>query len=101
MIPEEWGQARVTSLFKKGKRDDCSNYRGICILSSGYKIWAKITTQCFKTVLEAILLEEENGFRIDRSCIDNVFTIKQTIEKKKGIQPRNSHNLPGSRKIFW
>jgi hypothetical protein len=26
-IPEEWGGARVKSLFKKGKRDDCSNYR--------------------------------------------------------------------------
>ena len=30
-IPEEWGQARVKSLFKKGKRDDCSNYRGIIL----------------------------------------------------------------------
>jgi len=27
--PEEWGQATVKSLFKKGKRDDCSNYRGV------------------------------------------------------------------------
>ena len=34
----------------------------------------------FKTVLEAILLEEQNGFRIGRSCIGNVFTIKETIE---------------------
>ena len=32
-----------------------------------------------------------------RSCIDNVFTNKQTIEKKKRIQPRNSHSFPGSR----
>jgi hypothetical protein len=34
---------------------------------------------------------------VGRSCIDNVFTNKQTIEKKKRIQPRNSHNFPGSR----
>ena len=59
-IPEEWGQARVKSLFKKGKRDDCSNYRGISLLNSGYKIYGKITIQCSKTVLEAILLEEQN-----------------------------------------
>ena len=75
MIPEEWGQARVKSLFKKGKRDECC----------GYKIYAKIITQRFKTISEAILLEEQNGFRTGRSCIDNVFTIKQTIEKKKRI----------------
>jgi len=42
-----------------------------------------IITQHFKTISEAILLEEQNGFRIGRSCIDNVFTIKQTIEKRK------------------
>ena len=44
-IPEEWGQARVKSLFKKGKRDDCSDYRGISLVNSGYKIYAKIITQ--------------------------------------------------------
>jgi len=81
LIPEDWGQARVKSLFKKVKRDECSNYRGISLLNSGYKIYGKVITQLFKTILEAILLEEQNGFRTGRSCIDNVFTIKQTIEK--------------------
>jgi len=57
-----------------------SNYRGL--LNSGYKIYAKIITQCFKTISEAILLEEQNGFRIGRSCIDNVFTIQQTMQKR-------------------
>src|SRR5215475_7162464 len=65
--PEEWGQA------KKGKRDDCSNYRGISLLNSGCKIYAKIITQRLKPIPEAILLEEQNGFRRGRSCIDNVF----------------------------
>ena len=36
-----------------------------------------------QTILEAILLEEQNGFRTGRSCIDNVFTIKQTTEKRR------------------
>ena len=51
--------------------------------SNGYKIYAKIITQHFKTISEAILLEEQNGFNIGRSCIDNVFTIKQTIENRR------------------
>ena len=58
LIPEEWGQARVKSLFKKGKRGNCSNYRSISLLNSGYKINAKIITQRFKTVSDALLLEE-------------------------------------------
>jgi len=57
-IPEEWGQARVKFLFKEGKRDDRSNYRGISLLNSGYMIYGKIITQRFKTISEAILLEE-------------------------------------------
>jgi len=44
LIPEEWGQARVKSLFKKGKCDDCLNYRDISLLNSGYMIYAKIIT---------------------------------------------------------
>ncbi|GFG30200.1 hypothetical protein Cfor_11128 [Coptotermes formosanus] len=75
-IPEEWGQARVKSLLKKGESNNCSNYRGISLLKSGYKIYAKIITQSFKTISETILLEEQNGFRKSRSCIDNVFVIK-------------------------
>ena len=47
-IPEEWGQARVKSLFKKGKCDECLNYRGISLLNNGYKIYAKIITQVSK-----------------------------------------------------
>jgi len=51
---------------------------------SGYKIYGKIITQCFKTrISEAILFEEQNGFRIGRSCVGNVFIIKQTIEKRR------------------
>jgi hypothetical protein len=34
-IPEEWGQASVKFPFKKCKRDNCSNYRGISLLNSG------------------------------------------------------------------
>ena len=75
MIAEEWEQDRIKSLFKKGKRDNCSNYRDISLLNSGYKIYAKINTQRFKTISQALLLEEQNGFRTGRSRTDNVFTI--------------------------
>ena len=83
LVPEEWGKARVKSLFKKDKRDDFSNNRGISLLNSGYKIYGRIITQRFTTISEAILLEEQNGFRMGRSCIDNVFSIKQTIDKRR------------------
>jgi sorting nexin-29 len=99
-IAEEWGQARVKSLFKKGKRDECSNYRGISLLNSGYMIYSKIITQRFKTILEAILLEDQNGFRIGRSCIDNVFTIKLTIETRREFHLETHIAFPDLEKAF-
>jgi hypothetical protein len=68
-IPEEWGQARVKSLSKKGKRGNCSNYRGISLLNSGYEIYGKIITQRFKTISEAILLEEKKRIQNTRRWI--------------------------------
>jgi len=82
LIPEEWGQATVKSLSEKAKCDNCSNYKGINLLNSGYKIYAKTIAQCFKAISETELLDEQNGFRIGRSCINNVFIIKQIIEKR-------------------
>ena len=52
----------------------------ISLLNSGYKLYAKIITERFKTEL---LEEKKNGFRIGRSCTDNECTIKQTIDKKR------------------
>jgi sorting nexin-29 len=74
------------------KRDDCSNYKGISLLNSGYKIYGKIITQRLKTTSEAILLEEQNGFRRGRSCIDNVLTLKQTLEKSREFNLINKLN---------
>jgi hypothetical protein len=85
LIPEEWGQTRVKSLFKKGKSDNCSNYRDISLLNSKCNIYAKVIAQRFKTISETILLEEQNRFRIGRSCIDNVFIIKHTIKKEENL----------------
>jgi len=77
------GTSKSKIPIQKGKRDNCSNYSRISLLNGGYKIYAKIITQRFKTISEAILLEEQNGFRIGRSCIDNVFLIKQATEKRR------------------
>jgi sorting nexin-29 len=80
-IPTEWNEAVIVPIFKKGDRKNCNNYRGISLLNSGYKIYAKVIAQCLSTTADTMLLEEQNKFRRNRSCIDGVFSAAQLIEK--------------------
>ena len=41
-MPEEWGEGLFVPIHKKGDRTECGNYRGICLLTVGYKIVAKL-----------------------------------------------------------
>jgi hypothetical protein len=82
-IPKEWTKAKVISLFKKGNRRHCNNYRGISLLNAGYKIYTKIINKRLTDISDVLLLEEQNGFRTERSCMDDIIIIKQVIEKRR------------------
>jgi len=80
-IPEEWRPAIVIPIHKKGDRSNPDNYRGISLLNTGYKIYSKIISKRLTVIVEVLLLEEENGFRKGRSCMDGIFSASQIIEK--------------------
>jgi hypothetical protein len=82
-IPESWKEARIIPTFKKRDRSKCENYIGISLLNEGYKIYAKIITARLQKTIEAIILEEQSGFRKGRLCADNIFIVKQLTEKHR------------------
>ena len=41
-LPEEWKESIIVPIHKKGDKTDCSNYTGISLLSTAYKISSKI-----------------------------------------------------------
>lgn len=87
-IPNTWKVAEVISIFKKGDKKNCENYRGISLLCTMYKVYARIVNARIKAISEALLGEEQNGFRKGRSTSDNVFILQQILEK------RREFNLP-------
>jgi hypothetical protein len=62
-IPTESSMAIVKPIFKKGDNSYCSNYRGISLLGSCYKIYLKIITRRFQTITECLVEESQNGIR--------------------------------------
>jgi hypothetical protein len=44
-FPEEWKESVIVSIYKKGDKTDCSNYPGISLLSTTYKILSNILCQ--------------------------------------------------------
>ena len=81
-IPERWKVAEVISLFKKGDRRQCENYRGISLLNAIYKLYARIINKRLKIITETLIGEEQSGFRKGRSTSDNIFILQQILEKR-------------------
>ena len=81
-VPRQWREGLIINLFKKGDREDPGNYRGITLLSVVGKLFCKILNNRLVECLdkEGLLHEGQAGFRVNRSCIDNIFTLNELIQ---------------------
>ena len=72
--PKNGGQLLLYQYTKKGDRNNPDNYIGISLLNIGYKIYSKFIAKILTVIAEVLLLEEQNGFRKCRSCMDCIFS---------------------------
>jgi len=80
-IPNDWKIGILIPLFKKGDISNCSNYRGIVLLSVVLKVHERIMKERVREILDKQLEESRNIFRTGRCCQDYIFTLKQISEK--------------------
>lgn len=80
---DDWREGIVTPIHKKGDKDCLNNYRGITLTSTVYKIYASILND---RIIQSV--EEKGGwgdnqagFRKEQGCMDNVYILRQMIEK--------------------
>eukprot|EP00752_Nemacystus_decipiens_P015185 g13521.t1 len=80
-MPQEWKDATIKVLYKKGDLSNCNNFRGISLLSHVGRVLAKTITNRL-TFCEAndILPEEQCGFRPGRSTVCMLFVVRRLQE---------------------
>ncbi|KAL1462186.1 hypothetical protein WDU94_014046 [Cyamophila willieti] len=89
-IPDDWKNAVVCPILKKGDVMNCENYRGIALLSVTYKILSMLILKRLTTYTERIMGPEQAGFRACMSesrCkvrINNKLT--DSFEVKSGLK---------------
>lgn len=80
-VPQDWRNAVIVPLYKKGSKSECNNYRGISLLSVPGKVLTRIICNRLEPYLDKILRDGQCGFRRKRSTIDMIFSTRQLIEK--------------------
>jgi len=81
-LPEEWKDSIIVPIQKKVDKTDCSNYSGISLLSTTYKILSNILLSRLIPYAKEIIGDHQCSFRRNRSTIDHIFCIRQILEKK-------------------
>ena len=88
-FPQQWKNAVITVLHKKGDKTECGNYRGISLVSHADKVLLKVVTRRLSVYCEAkgLLPEEQCGFRPNRSTADMIFVVRRLPEigRKAGV----------------
>jgi hypothetical protein len=81
-LPQQWKEYVVIPIHKKGARTDCNNYQGISLLSTVYKILSNILLVRLTPYVNEIIGDHRWGFHHNRSTVDQIFYIRQVLEKK-------------------
>jgi hypothetical protein len=84
----QWKESFVVPIYKKGDKTDCSNYRGISLLSTSYKILSNILLGRLMAYADEIIGDHQGEFCRNRSMTDQIFYIRQILEKNGSIIAR-------------
>jgi len=99
-IPSDWRDSIVVPLPKKGDRTVCTNWRGIALLSTAGKVLASIILNRIKEAVDRLLRQEQAGFCKSRSCCEQVFALRQIIEKVQAREKSVYLNFIDFKKAF-
>ncbi|VDP56337.1 unnamed protein product [Schistosoma margrebowiei] len=80
-VPKDWKEGLLIKIPKKGDLSNCDNYRGITLLSIPGKVSNRVLLNRMKDCVDTQLRDQQTGFRKDRSCTDQIATLRIIVEQ--------------------
>ena len=80
-VPLDWKEGYLIKLPKKGDLSNCTNYRGIALLDVSRKVFYRVLHNRMKDEINTKFRDQQAGFRKDRSCEDQIATLRIIIEE--------------------
>ncbi len=99
-VPTDWKEGYLTKLPKKGDLSNCNNYRGVTLLSVPGKVFNRILLERMKDAVDPQLRDEQAGFRQNRSCTDQIATLRIIVEQSLEWNSSTS-SIMSRRLIVW
>jgi hypothetical protein len=84
-LPQQWKEFISVLINIKDVKTDCSNYRRILLLPTTYKILSNIFVSKLTPHVGEIIEDHQREFQRNRSITDQIFCIRQILEKKGRI----------------
>jgi hypothetical protein len=98
-IPRDWKDGHIIKLPKKEDLSSCENYRGITLLSELGRVFNRTLLESMRGTVDVRLRDHQAGFRRDRSCSDQIATLRIIVESPWSGIPHSTYiNLMDFRK---
>jgi sorting nexin-29 len=81
-LSEEWKEFVIVPNYKKDNKIECSNYKGISLLPTTYKMLPNVMLSSLIPYEEEINGDNQCAFRRNSSTTDDTFSIRPVLEKK-------------------
>jgi hypothetical protein len=85
-LPDQLKESIIGPIYKKSDKTDRSNYCGISLLSTSYKILSNILLSRLRPYIDKIIGDNQYVFQHNRFTTDQTFCICQILDKKMGVQ---------------
>jgi sorting nexin-29 len=82
-MPTDWNLSIICPIHKKEDIMKCSNYRGINLLNIAYKLLSSVLFLRIATFAENIIGNCQCGFRNNKCTLNQIFKLRQILEKTK------------------